>query len=529
MPTSSTQPLLRPLRSVALLATAGPSDGRLLEDYLAREDADAFAALVRRHGSMVWGVCRRVLRDPHDADDAFQATFLVLVRKAATVRPRHAVGSWLYGVAYRTALKARSDAARRRAKERLAAACRSRAVPESTGPETGLLLDQEIHRLPEQSRAVVVLCDLEGATRKEAARRLGWPEGTVAGRLARARALLARRLARHGFTAPLVALAAAASAGRAGTLSPPPVTAAARAGTPRAAALAGAFVRAMALAKLRAGAVVLAATLGVVTLAYAATGGAPKGEPDAPASTDRQPVPSAEQLVGYLNDAARRVRSLQSNGMYLECKQGRESVGVIANFVCRKPGCFRLRGVLAGQQALDIGCNDRECWYWMRGADPPEWHHFQLRDLPAEGKDWPLPCRPEWFLEALGMADLDPSVRREVVVRPKSLELIEKVQTPQGRPAFKVTVFDRTRPRAPVTERLLRDAAGNTLCRATLRDLFTDAATGAAVPREVELDWPALRLNVRVKHNSLKVNPELPMEFQDKAFRRPPGRQEASP
>jgi RNA polymerase sigma factor (sigma-70 family) len=475
---------------------------------------------------MVWGVCCRVLRDPHDADDAFQATFLVLVRKAATVRPRHAVGTWLYGVAYRTALKARSAAARRRVKERQAAACRSRAVPESTGPETGLLLDQAIHRLPEQYRAVVVLCDLEGATRKEAARRLGWPEGTVAGRLARARTLLARRLARCGLSAPLVALAAAGGNSTAGTPALPPLAAAAQAVTPRAAALAGAVVRAMGLAKLRAGAVGLAVMVGVVSLAYAGAGGAGadalKGTAEVPRKADRRPVPSAERLVGYLNDAAGRIRSLRSDGLYLDCKQGRESVGVIANFVCLKPGSFRLRGVLAGQQAFDIGCNDRECWYWLRGDDPPKLHHFRLRDLSAAGKIWPLPCRPEWFLEVLGMADLDPAEHREVIVRPKSLELVEKVQTPQGRPAFKVTVFDRTRPRAPVTERLLRDAAGNTLCRATLRDLFTDTATGAVVPREAELDWPALRVNVRLKLDQLKVNPELDKEFSDRIFRRPP-------
>src|SRR6516165_8747626 len=95
-----------------------PSDGELLACFIERREETAFAALVRRHGPMVLGVCRRILRNPHDADDAFQATFLVLVRKAASVRPREAVGNWLYGVAYRTALEARGRIARRRGREK---------------------------------------------------------------------------------------------------------------------------------------------------------------------------------------------------------------------------------------------------------------------------------------------------------------------------------------------------------------------------------------------------------------------------
>src|SRR5439155_16774598 len=105
-------------RAVFLESAARTSDGQLLERFVARQEEAAFAALVERHGPMVLGVCRRVLRNRHDAEDAFQATFLVLVRKAAAVRPRELVGNWLYGVAYRTALEARTVLARRHAKER---------------------------------------------------------------------------------------------------------------------------------------------------------------------------------------------------------------------------------------------------------------------------------------------------------------------------------------------------------------------------------------------------------------------------
>jgi RNA polymerase sigma factor (sigma-70 family) len=193
--------VLRHLRRAALRPDgADLSDGQLLDCFLRRRDEAAFAALVRRHGPMVWGVCLRTLRNHHDAEDAFQATFLVLVRKAASIVPREQVAGWLHGVAYHTALKARAAAARRRLKERQPTAMtRSTADPHDRWEELQPLLDRELSRLPEKYRIPVVLCDLEGKTRKEAARQLGWPEGTLSGRLARARALLARRLARHGL------------------------------------------------------------------------------------------------------------------------------------------------------------------------------------------------------------------------------------------------------------------------------------------------------------------------------------------
>src|SRR5262249_49287801 len=119
MATSQTSEVIQHLRrTVLLLEGAGLTDGQLLEDYISHRDEAAVAALVRRHGPMVWGVCRRVLRDHHDAEDAFQATFLVLVRKAASIVPREMVPNWLYGVAHQTALKARATAARRRGRER---------------------------------------------------------------------------------------------------------------------------------------------------------------------------------------------------------------------------------------------------------------------------------------------------------------------------------------------------------------------------------------------------------------------------
>jgi RNA polymerase sigma factor (sigma-70 family) len=191
---------------------SGRTDALLLGRFIDRRDGEAFAALVERHGPMVLGVCRRVLGDPHDAEDAFQATFLVLLRKARSVVPRERVGGWLCGVAYRTARKARVLAARRRVKERRAGLAARTHSGEACGRDLRELIDRELLGLPDAYRAAVVLCDLEGQTRREAARQLGWTEGTLSGRLARARALLANRLARRGVTV--------SAAGVAGALAP---------------------------------------------------------------------------------------------------------------------------------------------------------------------------------------------------------------------------------------------------------------------------------------------------------------------
>jgi RNA polymerase sigma factor (sigma-70 family) len=184
------------------------SDGELLERFLARRDAEAFAALVRRHGPTVLGVCRRVLRDGHDAEDAFQATFLVLAERARSIGRREALGSWLYGVAYRVALRARTDAARRRRHEGRAATG-AEAVPghDPTWDDVRPVLDEEVSRLPDKYRRPVVLCYFEGKTYQEAARLLGCPAGTASVRLARARELLRTRLALRGLALSSCALA----------------------------------------------------------------------------------------------------------------------------------------------------------------------------------------------------------------------------------------------------------------------------------------------------------------------------------
>jgi RNA polymerase sigma factor (sigma-70 family) len=184
-------------------------DRELLERFTARREGPAFEALVRRYGPMVLGVCRRVLGNLHDAEDAFQATFLVLARDADSIYKRAALGSWLYGVAYRVSAKARGQAARRRRHEgRLSAALPADPLAELTGRELITLLDEELHGLPERCRVPLVLCYFQGLTCDEAARRAGWPLRTFKRRLGQARERLRGRLARRGLALP-AALSAA--------------------------------------------------------------------------------------------------------------------------------------------------------------------------------------------------------------------------------------------------------------------------------------------------------------------------------
>jgi RNA polymerase sigma factor (sigma-70 family) len=191
------------------------TDGQLLEHFLSQRDETAFELLVRRHGPMVLGVCRRVVGHVQDAEDAFQAVFMVLARKAASVWPRDLVGNWLYGVAHRTALDARARLSRRRHRERQVEHMpQPTVISDMEGLELHGILDEELSKLPDKYRAPIILCDLEGRSRKEAARQLHLLEGTLSSRLATARKALARRLARRGL-GQSAGVVAAALAGKA--------------------------------------------------------------------------------------------------------------------------------------------------------------------------------------------------------------------------------------------------------------------------------------------------------------------------
>lgn len=251
------------------------SDAQLLGRYVSRREEAAFRAIVHRHGPMVWGVCRRALRDHHDAEDAFQATFLILARKASSVRPAEMLPNWLHGVARRAAARVGVVASRRDGREK--------PLPDLPDPvanpldiDLPALLDRELGRLPEKYRAPVILCDLEGKTHREAAEQLGWPIGTVSGRLSRARVLLARRMTKHGYGASTGAAVLLLSQATAPAASAIPRVAAASSLPAEIISLAQGVMKAMLMSKLKAASVALAA---IAALGASIVGASTPGRP----------------------------------------------------------------------------------------------------------------------------------------------------------------------------------------------------------------------------------------------------------
>jgi len=274
-----------------------PTDGQLLERFIRHRDQWAFETLVRRHGPMVLGVCRRIAGNVHDAEDAFQAAFLVLVRKARSIVPREMVGNWLYGVAFHTAQKAKAHAVRLHGKEKQVVAMpHPEARTKESDAELLALLDREVQRLPDKYRLPVVLCELEGRSRKEVAQQLNLPEGTLSSRLAKARKILAERLGPHGL--PLSAgLATTAVSGALlqSTVQAAALTAAGRATAEVASAnitlLTEGVLKTMLLAKLK---LVTATVLVLGLLAWGvAAGWLGVATAEEPRQTTEQPNPKA--------------------------------------------------------------------------------------------------------------------------------------------------------------------------------------------------------------------------------------------
>jgi RNA polymerase sigma factor (sigma-70 family) len=279
------------------------TDQALLERFVRRRDEAAFAVLVRRHGPMVRATCRRALGGGPDLDDAFQPVFLVLARKAGAVRDGRRLGPWLHMVAVRASLRLRRRLRRRATRERPVTPLPEPEPRPAAEPNDWLpVLDEELRSLPEKLHAALVLCELQGHTRTEAAGVLGVPEGTLSSRLARGRDLLRRRLVRRGVTVSATALTAALTAGAAEAVPASLTTATIQAATTSAAsagvtAVADGVMRAMFLTKCKAFGLILAAAAAFVGLAWGAglaTGGGQAGKSDKQLLQGKWRIVSAE-------------------------------------------------------------------------------------------------------------------------------------------------------------------------------------------------------------------------------------------
>ncbi|HYT88133.1 MAG TPA: sigma-70 family RNA polymerase sigma factor [Gemmataceae bacterium] len=383
--------LLKQVRRLAGDSANPLSDQELLGRFVAQRDEAAFEALVRRHGPMVLGVCRRVLGNAHDADDAFQAVFLVLARKASSVRNQESLGSWLYAIARRVALKAKTCAARRR--------CRESSIPQPpavdpladiTLREAQTALDEELARLPEKYRAPLVLCCLEGLARDEAAGRLGWSASILKSRLEEARNLLRARLGRRGLTLP-AALTAALFVPAASAIGAPLIAATVQAATglaaghavttaPQALALAQGLMQSTAATRLKIFAILTLALGVVVGRALAvrepATAGpgdkagvakpALAGKPPAPAERLRDPLPPG--ALTRLGSARLRHgagignAALSDDGKWLATAAGRSVIvwdlatgGRLHHFPCEEGSTFVCPGLIFAPDGRHLG------------------------------------------------------------------------------------------------------------------------------------------------------------------------------
>ena len=540
---------LRHIRTLFSVGTVGSlTDGQLLERFLTQSgDAAqmAFAALVERHGPMVLHVCQRVLADQHDAQDAFQATFLVLLRRAGSIRQAESLASWLHGAAFRTASCARSAAARRRRHERGAAARRAEwDCRERSWDDLGPVLHEELERMPERYREVIVLCDLEGATYDDTARALALPLGTVKSRLARGRDRLRERLIRRGWAQP----------GILGGLAPcfvaPPTRLMER--TIQAASLVAAgqvpagvvpvsvgllmegAMRVMFTSKLKSAMAVLFVggfiASGGIVLAFQASESAQvnassetkaqaKGANPTAESRDRQPSPPNaarwERLRVEILDAhnrnARRIHVLKARPeLVIRIGEGpdwKTARALSGRLVIETPSNMKLAlshetGVLG-----DFGRNEKEYWYWFKDKTQKALYYCNLDD-PMMSHLTPV-LQPDWIKEALGLRVIPETEVAETTVTPGELGTLVLTHPPHqtgGVTYTRVTVVDAATQQ--IREHQLRRGDQKTiLARSVVPEgymsvpIASDSGSGndsVLIPKRLKISWVKQRLEVDV-------------------------------
>jgi hypothetical protein len=246
-----------------------------------------------------------------------------------------------------------------------------------------------------------------------------------------------------------------------------------------------------------------------------------RSAPDSPGLTVTAANPTAADLIASLNDNARRVQALECRALDMDCTQKYQSISLQANMVCQKPRNFRLGAKILGNTGVDMGSNDSEFWYWISKAEPPYLVHCSYQDLATGQVRMPFPFQPDWIMEALGIAEMDPAKNYELIPRQGKFELVERTVSPQGQQVRKVTVIARTRTQYQVTAHLLQDVNGKEICSAYVSEVQQDPTSGALLPRVVQLLWPAEQMKMKMRLSGITVNPGLPQERVARLFTRP--------
>jgi len=225
-----------------------------------------------------------------------------------------------------------------------------------------------------------------------------------------------------------------------------------------------------------------------------------------PPAGDRKPdVPS---LVAYLNSNARKVQTIKA-AVSVDAKQGRQAIGLDGNLACQKPRDFRMKARVLGKDAVDIGSNSDEFWYWISKASPAYVYHCDYKSLATGKVNVPFPFQPDMVMAALGVAEFDPKAKYELKEYPKTLELVQTTTSPTGQAVRRITVFDKhvAKPGKPqVLAHVLTDTKGKLICRASVHRVETHRATGVIVPTRVTIEWPAQEVKMSLSLSDVQVN-----------------------
>jgi hypothetical protein len=265
--------------------------------------------------------------------------------------------------------------------------------------------------------------------------------------------------------------------------------------------------------------------LGLVVLLTGCSSWPFRRDVQAPPAAARAPAeaPTVASLVGYLNARAQRIQDLECKELDLECKEGFNAVNLLARLDCQQPRNFRLTAKALGADAVDIGSNDREFWFWISRMEPPHQFHCSYDDFQRNPVNLPFPFQPDLIMEALGMGSYNrPLENFQVLQDGNTVQLVEKATSPQGQPVRKVTVFNRNPGRGapPIKAHLLQDANGKEICAAYITEVRYDRS-GTILPRRVHIVWAAQKTELKMKLDEVTVSPTLDNERTARLFTRP--------